>query len=181
MPWRLTQPSGFRQQWNITGRAQRSGARSGAKRCVHLPSRTPRLAQARSILVFHSKSSFVFFPIPSNQPMKNHQVIPEEPFIEAVAGKVSQWGPGKNKEGHPIDQSSNGSSPVDRRRICHQANRWRSVIKHKNRGKHRQDLMNTLNIHNIATLTRYTVSSGSWNPTVCRMCRQHQRRAPPSE
>lgn len=26
--------------------------------------------------------------------------------------------------------------------------------------KHRQDLMNTLNIHNIATLTRYAVSSG---------------------
>ena len=26
--------------------------------------------------------------------------------------------------------------------------------------KHRQDLMNTLNIHNIASLTRYAVSSG---------------------
>jgi DNA-binding NarL/FixJ family response regulator len=26
--------------------------------------------------------------------------------------------------------------------------------------KHRQDLMNTLNIHNIASLTRYAISSG---------------------
>ena len=39
--------------------------------------------------------------------------------------------------------------------------------------KHRQDLMNTLNIHNIASLTRYAVSSGvvesnrmpNWSPT----------------
>lgn len=30
--------------------------------------------------------------------------------------------------------------------------------------KHRQDLMNTLNIHNIATLTRYAVSSGVVEP-----------------
>jgi len=34
------------------------------------------------------------------------------------------------------------------------------VLSIKTVEKHRQDLMNTLNIHNIATLTRYAVSSG---------------------
>ena len=42
-------------------------------------------------------------------------------FIEALSGKVFQWLLGQN-EVHHVDQSSNGSPPVDRGRICHQAN-----------------------------------------------------------
>ena len=41
--------------------------------------------------------------------------------------------------------------------------------------KHRQDLMNTLNIHNIASLTRYAVSSG-----VVESNRMSDRSAPPA-
>jgi hypothetical protein len=35
----------------------------------------------------------------------------------------------------------------------------------------RQVIMKKLDIHNVATLMRYTVSSGGWNPTACALAR----------
>src|ERR1017187_4181261 len=82
MPWRLNQASGFRQQgkYNRTSAAERSEIRREAVRPLPLQDAPtcPGLAHPG----FHSKSSFVCFPAPSYQPMKNHRVIPEEPEKE---------------------------------------------------------------------------------------------------
>src|ERR1035437_8058609 len=79
MPWRLNQASGFRQQgkYNRTSAAERSEIRREAVRPLPLQDTPPYPGLAHP--GFHSKSSFVFFPVPSHQPMENHRVIPEEP------------------------------------------------------------------------------------------------------
>src|SRR5208337_2319485 len=65
-------------QYNRTSAAERSEIRREAVRPLLLqdapscPSGAPP--------EFHSKSSFVFFPVPSYLPIENHRVIPEEPI-----------------------------------------------------------------------------------------------------
>src|SRR5450759_3036752 len=83
MPERLSQASRFRQQGkhNRTSAAERSEIRREAVRPLPLQDAPPYPDLAHP--GFHSKSSFVFFPVPSHQPMENHRVIPEEPEIAA--------------------------------------------------------------------------------------------------
>src|SRR5208282_5146777 len=79
MPGRLSQASGFRQQGkhNRTSGAERSEIRREAVRPPPLQDAAPCPGLAHP--GFHSKSSFVCFPVPSHQPMKIHRIIPEEP------------------------------------------------------------------------------------------------------
>src|ERR1035437_8735750 len=89
MPWRLNQASGFRQQgkYNRTSAAERSEIRREAVRPLPLQDTPPYPGLAHP--GFHSKSSFVFFPVPSHQPMENDRVIPEEPkFYRRVKGNT---------------------------------------------------------------------------------------------
>src|ERR1035441_7218618 len=81
MPGRLSQASRFRQQGkhNRTSAAERSEIRREAVRPLPLQDALPCPGLAHP--GFHSKSSLVFFPLPSNHPMKNSRVIPEEPTI----------------------------------------------------------------------------------------------------
>src|SRR5208282_3780979 len=83
MPGRLSQASGFRQQGkhNRTSGAERSEIRREAVRPPPLQDAAPCPGLAHP--GFHSKSSFVCFPVPSHQPMKIHRIIPEEPLFTA--------------------------------------------------------------------------------------------------
>src|SRR5664279_5532874 len=67
--------------YNRTSAAERSEIRREAVRPPLHQSAPPCPGLAHP--GFHSKSSFVFFPVPSHQPMKIHRVIPEEPILEA--------------------------------------------------------------------------------------------------
>src|SRR5208282_1832099 len=82
MPGRLSQASGFRQQGkhNRTSGAERSEIRREAVRPPPLQDAAPCPGLAHP--GFHSKSSFVCFPVPSHQPMKIHRIIPEEPKFQ---------------------------------------------------------------------------------------------------
>src|ERR1035441_4218044 len=85
MPGRLSQASRFRQQGkhNRTSAAERSEIRREAVRPLPLQDALPCPGLAHP--GFHSKSSLVFFPLPSNHPMKNSRVIPEEPIFKVAA------------------------------------------------------------------------------------------------
>src|ERR1035441_10236616 len=89
MPGRLSQASRFRQQGkhNRTSAAERSEIRREAVRPLPLQDALPCPGLAHP--GFHSKSSLVFFPLPSNHPMKNSRVIPEEPLFEQTPALMS--------------------------------------------------------------------------------------------
>src|SRR5208282_1174387 len=94
MPGRLSQASGFRQQGkhNRTSGAERSEIRREAVRPPPLQDAAPCPGLAHP--GFHSKSSFVCFPVPSHQPMKIHRIIPEEPK-KATPAKLVVREPGR--------------------------------------------------------------------------------------
>src|ERR1017187_4178711 len=93
MPWRLNQASGFRQQgkYNRTSAAERSEIRREAVRPLPLQDAPPCPGLAHP--GFHSKSSLVFFPLPSHQPMKIHRVIPEEPESAKMRARATTLQP----------------------------------------------------------------------------------------
>src|ERR1039457_7044862 len=65
------------RQWSNTGRAQRSGARTGAKRFAQRPTNPPGLSQCSPLLVFFLNASFYSLPFPQTSQLKITRQFPK--------------------------------------------------------------------------------------------------------